>query len=156
MNNEKRLWNLTELEAFDYHRSTIRKKLRSAGIEPIAFKGQTPLYDVVQVTPYLCKAPLKESDAPDLMGFKTAAELRAYVQSEREKLALQKDSNECIAKEDYENEIAICISGVKGFKDKVITRIESAIPTATTQQLEDLESLLNFDLKAVSDGLEQV
>ncbi|MFA0103364.1 hypothetical protein AB4359_24085, partial [Vibrio splendidus] len=68
----------------------------------------------------------------------------------------QKDSNECIAKEDYENEIAICISGVKGFKDKVITRIESAIPTATTQQLEDLESLLNFDLKAVSDGLEQV
>ncbi|MFA0103363.1 hypothetical protein AB4359_24090, partial [Vibrio splendidus] len=81
-------------EAFDYHRSTIRKKLKSAGIEPIAFKGQTPLYDVVQVTPYLCKAPLKESDAPDLMGFKTAAELRAYVQSEREKLALQKDSNE--------------------------------------------------------------
>lgn len=156
MNNEKRLWNLTELEAFDYHRSTIRKKLKSAGIEPIAFKGQTPLYDVVQVTPYLCKAPLKESDAPDLMGFKTAAELRAYVQSEREKLALQKDSNECIAKEDYENEIAICISSVKGFKDKVITRIESAIPTATTQQLEDLESLLNFDLKAVSDGLEQV
>ena len=90
------------------------------------------------------------------MGFKTAAELRAYVQSEREKLALQKDSSECISKEDYENEIAICISGVKGFKGKVITRIESAIPTATTQQLEALESLLNFDLKAVSDGLEQL
>ncbi len=156
MNNEKRLWNLSELEVFNYHRSTIRKRMKSAGIDPIAHKGNTPLYDVVQVAPYLCKAPIKESDAPDLMGFKTAAELRAYIQSEREKLALQKDSNECIAKVDYENEIAICISGVKGFKDKVITRIESSISTATAEQLEDLENLLNFDLKAITDELERI
>ncbi|HFQ4959214.1 TPA: hypothetical protein ACGUPM_002667 [Vibrio vulnificus] len=156
MNNEKRLWNLSELEAFNYHRSTIRKKLKAAGIEPVAHKGSTPLYDVVQIAPYLCKAPVKESDAPDLMGFPTAAELRAYIQSEREKLALQKDSDECVTREDYENEVGVCIASVKAFKDKVITRIESAIPTAAAEQLEDLEKLLNFDLKAVTDELGQV
>ncbi|CAH8235220.1 DUF1441 family protein [Vibrio aestuarianus] len=156
MNNEKRLWNLSELEVFGYHRSTIRKKLKNAGIEPTAHKGSTPLYDVVQVVPYLCQAPIKQSDAPDLMGFKTAAEMRAYVQGQREKLALMKDAAESVTREDFENEIAVCIAGVKGFKDKVITRIESSIPSATPQQLEDLERLLNFDLKAVADELGSV
>ncbi|BDR34297.1 hypothetical protein PDY_13450 [Photobacterium damselae subsp. damselae] len=156
MNNEKRFWNTTELEQFGKHRSTIRKNLKAAGVAPVAFKGNTPLYDVVQVAPYLCKPPRKESDAPDLMGFPTAAELRAYVQSEREKLSLMRDAGGSVLKEDYENEIAICIASVKGFKDKVITRIESAIPSATPQQLEDLETLLNFDLKAISDELETI
>lgn len=156
MNNDKRFWNTTELEQFGKHRSTIRKNLKAAGVSPVAYKGNTPLYDVVQVAPYLCQQPRKESDAPDLMGFKTAAELRAYVQSEREKLTLMRESGESVTKEDYENEIAVCIASVKGFKDKVITRIESAIPTATPQQLEDLETLLNFDLKAVADELETV
>ncbi|WP_318438144.1 hypothetical protein [Photobacterium leiognathi] len=156
MNNEKRFWNTTELEQFGKHRSTIRKNLKAAGIAPVAFKGNTPFYDVVQVAPFLCQQPRKESDAPNLMGFKTAVELRAYVQSEREKLILMKESGESVTKEDYENEIAVCIASVKSFKDKVITRIESAIPTATPQQLEDLETLLNFDLKAVADELETV
>ncbi|CAK2123590.1 Terminase small subunit [Vibrio crassostreae] len=154
MNNEKRLWNLTELEAFDYHRSTIRKKLKSAGIEPIAYKGNIPLYDVVQVAPYLCKAMIKESDAPDLMGFKTAAELRAYIQSEREKLALLTETGECVDKADYELEIGTCLASVKSFKEKVITRVESAITSATPQELEYLDKLLNFDLKAIADELE--
>lgn len=156
MNNEKRLWNLSELEVFNYHRSTIRKRMKSAGIDPIAHKGNTPLYDVVQVAPYLCKAPIKESDAPDLMGFKTAAELRAYIQSEREKLALMNDTGACVGKADYEHEIGTCIASVKSFKDKVITRVESAITSVTPQQLEDLEKLLNFDLKAIADELEHV
>ncbi|MBF4269727.1 hypothetical protein EAY71_22970, partial [Vibrio anguillarum] len=103
MNNEKRLWNLSELEVFGYHRSTIRKKLKNAGIEPTAHKGSTPLYDVVQVVPYLCQAPIKQSDAPDLMGFKTAAELRAYIQAQTEKLKLMQEAQESIARAEYEH-----------------------------------------------------
>ncbi|MCC2521066.1 MULTISPECIES: DUF1441 family protein [Vibrio] len=156
MNNEKRLWNLTELEVFGYHRSTIRKKLKAAGIEPVAYKGQTPLYDIVQVMPFLVQASRKESDAPDLMGFKTAAEFRAYIQAQTEKINLMEAAGECVAKVDYEHEIATCIADIKKFKDKVITRIESAITTVTPQQLEDLEKLLDFDLKAVADELEHV
>ncbi|WED23066.1 DUF1441 family protein [Vibrio sp. JC009] len=156
MNNEKRLWNLSELEAFNYHRSTIRKKLKNAGIEPIAHKGSTPLYDVVQVAPYLCKAPVKESDAPDLMGFKSAAELRAYIQAQSEKLKLMQDSKEAVSKDEYEHEIGALITTIKSFKDKVITRIETAIPNVRSHQLEDLERLLDFDLKAVADELENI
>ena len=153
MNNEKRLWNTTELEQFGKHRSTIRKNLKAAGIEPVAFKGNTPLYDVVQVAPYLCKQPKKESDAPDLMGFPTATELRAFIQAEREKLGLAKDAETLVMREDYENEVARCIAAIKKFADSTITRVESAIPNANGEQLEALEQLLNFDLKAVSDEL---
>ncbi|EKO3771899.1 MULTISPECIES: hypothetical protein [Vibrio] len=156
MNNEKRLWNLSELEVFGYHRSTIRKKLKNAGIEPIAHKGSTPLYDVVQVVPYLCQAPIKQSDAPDLMGFKTAAELRAYIQAQTEKLKLMQEAQESIARAEYEHEIGALIASIKGFKDKVITRIETAIPGVNSHQLEDLERLLNYDLKAVADELEHI
>lgn len=155
MNNEKRLWNTTELEQFGKHRSTIRKNLKAAGVEPVAFKGNTPLYDVVQVAPYLCKQPRKESDAPDLMGFPTAAELRAFIQAEREKLSLGKDAGELVTREDYENETARSIAAIKGFADKLITRVESAIPNASGEQLEALEQLMRFDLKAVSDELSQ-
>lgn len=153
MNNEKRLWNTTELEQFDIHRSTIRKRLKAAGVEPTAFKGSTPLYDVVQVAPYLCQRPLKESDAPDLMGFKTAAELRAYIQANTEKLNLMSAAGETISKADYEHEIGALIASIKAFKDKVITRIETAIPNVDSHQLEDLERLLDFDLKALSEEL---
>ncbi|WP_417536383.1 hypothetical protein [Methylophaga sp.] len=153
MNNEKRLWNTTELEQFDIHRSTIRKRLKAAGVEPTAFKGSTPLYDVVQVAPYLCQRPVKESDAPDLMGFKTAAELRAYIQANTEKLNLMSAAGETIAKADYEQEIGALIASIKSFKDKVITRIETAIPNVDSHQLEDLERLLDFDLKALSEDL---
>ena len=156
MNNEKRLWNTSELEVFDYHRSTIRKKLKNAGIEPVTHKGATPLYDVVQVAPYLCKAPVKESDAPDLMGFKSAAELRAYIQAQTEKLSLMKVAGESVTKVEYEHEMGTCIAEIKRFKDKVITRIESALPTVKPHQLEELERLLNFDLKAVADELEHI
>ena len=153
MNNEKRLWNTSELEQFGSHRSTVRKRLKAAGIEPVAFKGNTPLYDVCQVAPYLCKAPVKESDAPDLMGFPTAAELRAFVQAEREKLSLSKEVGDLIQREDYENEIAKSIAVIKKFADGAINRIETAIPDATAEQLENIERLLNFDLKAVNDEI---
>ncbi|PNH87394.1 hypothetical protein [Vibrio diazotrophicus] len=156
MNNEKRLWNLTELELFDYHRSTIRKKLKAAGIEPVAFKGSTPLYDVVQVAPYLTQAPVKESDAPDLMGFKTAAEFRAYIQAQGEKHKIKQDIGESIERVTFEEQIAICISSIKEFKEKVINRIESTIPTASPEHLEDLEKLLNYDLRAIADELERI
>ena len=156
MNNEKRLWNLTELEVFNYHRSTIRKKLKAAGIEPVAYKGQTPLYDVVQVAPYLCQAPVKETDAPDLMGFKTAAEFRAYIQAQGEKLKLMKDTEVVVDAADCENALGVCITAIKRFKNTAITRVETAVPSITPQQLEDLEMLFNFDLKAVSDELEQI
>ncbi len=156
MNNEKRLWNLTELEVFGYHRSTIRKKLKAAGIEPVAYKGQTPLYDIVQVMPYLVQATRKESDAPDLMGFKTAAEYRAYLQAQGELHKIKQDVGASVEKVDYEEQIAICISSIKEFKEKIINRIESAIPAATPEHLEELEKLLNFDLKAVADELERV
>lgn len=156
MNNEKRLWNLTELELFDYHRSTIRKKLKAAGIDPVAFKGSTPLYDVVQVAPYLTQAPVKESDAPDLMGFKSAAELRAYIQAQSEKLSLMQESKDVVSRHEYEHEIGALIASIKSFKDKVITRIETAIPSVNSHQLEDLERLLNYDLKAVADELEHL
>ncbi|PMJ90284.1 hypothetical protein [Vibrio sp. 10N.261.55.A7] len=156
MNNEKRLWNLTELEAFDYHRSTIRKKLKNAGVEPTAYKGSTPLYDVVQVAPYLCQAPVKESNAPDLMGFKTAAEFRAYIQAQNEKLKFMKDTEDVVDITDYESELGRCITAVKGFKTTAITRVETAITAINPQQLEELERLFNFDLQAVTDELEQV
>lgn len=156
MNNEKRFWNTTELEQFGKHRSTIRKNLKAAGIEPVAFKGATPLYDVVQVAPYLCQRPVKESDAPDLMGFKTAAELRAYIQSQTEKLNLMAAANETISKVEYEQEIGSLIAAIKTFKDKVITRIETAIPDVSSHQLEDLERLLDFDLQVVADELENL
>lgn len=156
MNNEKRFWNTTELEQFGKHRSTIRKNLKAAGIEPTAFKGATPLYDVVQVAPYLCQRPVKESDAPDLMGFKTAAELRAYIQSQTEKLNLMAAANETISKMEYEQEIGSLIAAIKAFKDKVITRIETAIPDVSSHQLEDLERLLDFDLQVVADELENL
>ena len=156
MNNEKRLWNLTELELFDYHRSTIRKKLKAAGIEPVAFKGSTPLYDVVQVAPYLTQAPVKESDAPDLMGFKTAAEFRAYIQAQGEKLKLMKDTEVVVDAADCEKTLGAAITAIKNFKNTAITRVETAIPAITPQQLEDLERLFNFDLEAVSDELEQI
>lgn len=155
MNNEKRFWNTTELEQFGKHRSTIRKNLKAAGIEPVAFKGATPLYDVVQVAPYLCQRPVKESDAPDLMGFKTAAELRAYIQAQTEKLNLMAAAGETISKVEYEQEIGALIGSIKAFKDKVITRIETAIPDVTTHQLEELERLLDFDLGALSEQIEQ-
>lgn len=156
MNNEKRFWNTTELEQFGKHRSTIRKNLKNAGIEPVAFKGSTPLYDVVQVAPYLCQRPIKESDAPDLMGFKTAAELRAYIQAQTEKLKLMQEALETISKVEYEQEIGSLVAAIKGFKDKVITRIETAIPNVSSHQLEDLERLLDFDLQVVADEFENL
>lgn len=156
MNNEKRLWNTTELEQFGKHRSTIRKNLKAAGIEPTAFKGSTPLYDVVQVAPYLCQRPIKDSDAPDLMGFKTAAELRAYIQAQTEKLKLMQEAKESISKAEYEQEIGSLIAAIKAFKDKVITRVETAIPNIDSHQLEELERLLDFDLKVVADELARV
>ncbi|ODA29884.1 hypothetical protein A8L45_21435 [Veronia pacifica] len=149
--NEKRLWNLSELEAFGLNRATIRKRLKAVGIEPVATgRSNTPLYDVIQVAPHLCQRPIKETDAPDLMGFKTAAELRAYIQAEREKRGLGEDCKDLITREDYENEIATCIAAIKKFASTAITRVESAIPNATGEQLESLEALYNFDLKAVS------
>ncbi|NAW66730.1 hypothetical protein [Photobacterium halotolerans] len=157
MNNEKRLWNLSELEAFGLNRATIRKRFKAVGLEPMATGPKNaPLYDVIQAAMHLSQRPVKQTDAPDLMGFKTAAELRAFVQAEREKLSLGKDAEDLVTREAHEIEIALCIAGVKSFKEKVITRIESAIPTATPQQLEDLERLFNFDLKAVADELETV
>ncbi len=156
MNNEKRLWNLTELEVFGYHRSTIRKKLKAAGIEPVAYKGQTPLYDIVQVMPFLVQATRKESDAPDLMGFKTAAEFRAYIQAQSEKLKFMKDTQEVVDSADYESELGRCIGAIKVFKNTAITRVETAIPNINPQQLEDLERLFNFDLQAVANEFEQV
>lgn len=156
MNNEKRLWNLTELEVFGYHRSTIRKKLKAAGIEPLAYKGQTPLYDIVQVMPYLVQAPRKESDAPDLMGFKTAAEFRAYIQAQGEKLKFMKDTEEVVDVADYESELGRCIAAIKTFKNTAITRVETAVPSITPYQLEDLERLFNYDLQAVANEFEQV
>ncbi|MBF4360327.1 hypothetical protein EAY21_26335, partial [Vibrio anguillarum] len=95
--------------------------------------------------------PIKQSDAPDLMGFKTAAELRAYIQAQTEKLKLMQEAQESIARAEYEHEIGALIASIKGFKDKVITRIETAIPSVSSYQLEDLERLLNYDLRAVSD-----
>ncbi|MFA0690616.1 DUF1441 family protein [Vibrio splendidus] len=156
MNNEKRLWNLTELEAFNYHRSTIRKKLKAAGIEPVAFKGQTPLYDVVQIAPYLCQAPVKETDAPDLMGFKTAAELRAFVQAEREKLALQQDAEHLVPTPELESQLGLVIASMKSFAVNAITRIETAIPSVEAEELELLEDLFNKDLKQVCDEVSAV
>lgn len=154
MNNEKRLWNLSELEAFGLNRATIRKRLKKVGIEPVATgRSNTPLYDLIQVAPHLCQRPQKQTDAPDLMGFPTAAELRAYVQSSREQLNLMRDAGDCIARDDHEAELATCIAGIKGFADNVITRIESAIPNASPRQLEALEQQLRLDLEAVSQQL---
>lgn len=156
MNNEKRLWNLTDLEVFGYHRSTIRKKLKAAGVEPVAYKGQTPLYDIVQVMPFLVQAPRKESDAPDLMGFKTAAEFRAYIQAQGEKLKFMKDTELVVDVAEHESEVGRCITAIKSFKTTAITRVETAISTVTPKQLEELENLFNYDLQAVTDELEQV
>ena len=156
MNNEKRLWNLSELEGFNYHRSAIRKKLKQAGIEPIANKGNTPLYDIIQVAPYLCKAPMKETDAPDLMGFKTAAELRAFVQAEREKLSLQQDALQLVATPEMESQLGLVIASMKTFAVNAITRIETAIPSVEPEELELLEDLFNKDLKQVCDEVSSV
>lgn len=153
--DEKRLWNLSDLEAFGLNRATIRKRLKAAGIEPRATgRSNTALYDIIEVAPHLCQRPQKQTDAPDLMGFKTAAELRAYIQAEREKLALEQDSGELITRADYENEIAMVIAAIKKFAGTAITRVESAIPNATGEQLEKLEILYDHDLKAVSDELQ--
>ena len=156
MNNEKRLWNLSELEGFNYHRSTIRKKLKQAGIEPIASKGNTPLYDIIQVAPYLCKDPMRETDAPDLMGFKTAAELRAFVQAEREKLNLQQDAHLLVPTNEMESQLGLVIASMKTFAVNAITRIETAIPNALPEELELLEDLFNKDLKQVCDEVSSV
>ncbi len=154
MNQEKRLWNLSDLEAFGLNRATIRKRLRAAGIEPIATGPKNaPLYDLIQVAPHLCQRPQKQTDAPDLMGFPTAAEFRAFIQAEREKISLAKDTRLLVSVMEFETELARCIAGIKGFKEKVITRIETVIPTVSPNQLEDLDRLLNFDLKAASDEL---
>lgn len=156
MNNEKRLWNLSDLEAFGLNRATIRKRLRAVGVEPVATGPKNaPLYDVVQVAAHLCQRPQKQTDAPDLMGFPTAAELRAFIQAEREKLSLAKDTKMLIPVEDFERELGRCIAGIKGFKDKSIARIETVIPTISPSQLEDLDRLFNFDLRAISDELEE-
>lgn len=154
MNDAKRLWNLSELEAFGLNRATIRKRLKAAGIEPVATGPKNaPLYDLVQVAPWICQRPQKQTDAPDLMGFKTAAELRAFMQSEREKVSLAKDTEELIARDDFEQEMATSIAGIKGFADNVITRIESTIPNASARQLEALEKLLRLDLEGVSEAM---
>ena len=157
MNQEKRLWNLSDLEAFGLNRATIRKRLRAVGIEPIATGPKNaPLYDLIQVAPHLCQRPQKQTDAPDLMGFPTAAELRAYIQAQTEKMKFMQEAKETVSVFDYENQIGICIAAIKGFKDKVITRIESTIPGVTPAQLEEFEHRLNFDLEAVSDELENI
>lgn len=154
MNNKNRLWNLSDLEAFGLNRATIRKRLRAVGIEPVATGPKNaPLYDIVQVAPHICQRPQKQTDAPDLMGFPTAAELRAFIQAEHEKLDLKLAAGQLIAVDDFEEQLGIVISGIKAFKDKMISRVESAIPNARPEQLEDLERLLNFDLKAISDEL---
>ncbi|WP_158161216.1 DUF1441 family protein [Grimontia hollisae] len=154
MNNEKRLWNLSELEAFGLNRATIRKRLKAVGVEPVATGPKNaPLYDLVQVAPHICQRPQKQTDAPDLMGFPTAAEFRAFIQAEKEKLSLGEAARQLVKREDYESEIAIAIASIKGFKDRVITRIETAIPTASPAQLEELEKRLDLDLQAVSNEL---
>lgn len=156
MNDEKRLWNLSELEAFGLNRATIRKRLKKVGIEPVATgRSNTPLYDLIQVAPHLCKRPQQQTDAPDLMGFPTAAELRAYRQAERDMLAINKEKADLVPREDYEREIATAIAAIKKFADHAITRVESAIPNATGEQLEQLEQLYHFDLRAVSDDLKR-
>lgn len=153
--NEKRYWSLSDLEAFGLNRATIKKRLKNVGIDPVGTGPKnSSLYDIIQVAPHLCQRPQKQTDAPDLMGFKSAAELRAYIQAEREKLSLEKDSSELVTREDYENEMARAIAAVKRFKDSAITRVESAIPNATGEQLETLERLYDYDLKAVSDELQ--
>ena len=81
MNNEKRLWNTSGLEQFGSHRSTVRKRLKAAGIEPVAHKGNTPLYDVCQVAPYLCKAPVKETDARTLLFFVMRFSMLSHIKS---------------------------------------------------------------------------
>lgn len=153
MNDQKRLWNTTELEAFGLHRATIRKRLKEAGIVAIASKGSTPLYDIFQVAPYLCKTPRKEQDAPDLMGFKTAAELRAFIQAEREKLSFSVDAGELVPRIECDEQIAILTASIKKFADKLITLVEGDIPNATGEQLESLENSLSYELLKVSETL---
>lgn len=140
-------WNITRIaDALGFHRDTVRKRLREAGVAPAGKKGNSALYRLADAAQALYAEPamaLPEELTPDKMMPKDRKE---WFQSENERLKFQERTRELIPEGEYREELAANLKQVVAFFDSLPDRMERR-RLFTPEQLMALE--------AESDALRQ-
>lgn len=130
-------WNISRLaDAFGFHRDTVRKRLRDAGIVPVGTRNGVPVYSLKDAGPALFAEASRwegEND-PDKL---PPTERRAWFQSENERIKLEQELRNLIAADEVAYEM-------------------SRLAKAVANTLDGLPDILERDAGLSPEALERV
>lgn len=138
--NEAFNWNITRIaNAFNFHRDTVRKKIKAAGLKPDGRQGNAELYQLAKVAPVLFSAPEKARGkleyVPEELWPKDRKE---WFQSESERIKFQANIGELIPVDKHREALLITVKSVVAFFESLPDKMERR-RSFTPEQLEELE-----------------
>lgn len=117
-------WNVTSIaRAFDMHRNTVSARLKDAGIQPVAKRGNAPLYALGDVGPALFAGRDVGGSAidPDQMDPQSR---RAWFQSENERLKFESGQRHLVPDDQVAREYAQMVKAVANGLDSLPDELE--------------------------------
>ena len=120
-------WSITKIaEAFELDRSTVRKRIKDAGLLPVLVKGNSKKYSLVEIGPALYGSSQMTGDcagyeSPDEM---QPTERRAWFQSENERLKFQSEESSLVPDDQVAREMSNLIKAVINPLDGITDTLE--------------------------------
>jgi len=143
--NEAYSWNITRIaDAFGFHRDTVRKRLRDAGIVPDGTRNGAPLYPLKNVGPALFAEaiqPLGDDLDPQRL---PPVERKAWFQSENERVKLEKELGNLLAAEDAHRNMSAIVKAAVATLDGLpdILERDVGLPPEAVQRVQELVDAL--------------
>tara|TARA_R110000764_G_scaffold228889_1_gene319594 strand:- start:384 stop:884 length:501 start_codon:yes stop_codon:yes gene_type:complete len=133
-------WNLTRIsEAFGFHRDTVRKRLKEAGVNPESKRGNADLYSLEKVGPALfgtsTSSGVKLEYTPEELWPKDRKE---WFQSENERLKFQENIGDLIPVNEHREDLLKTIKATVSFFESLSDKMERR-RSFTPDQLEELD-----------------
>lgn len=132
-------WNISTLaQVSGLHRDTIRKRLASAGVNPAGKKGNAPVYQSSDALAAIFSEQVITADSldPDKLDPKGRLD---WFKSEREKIALGRDTRELVPSHEVRDDLAEVMKVVAAFFESLPDKMERK-RGFTPAQLEQLEA----------------
>ena len=121
---------------FGFHRDTIKKRLAQAGVRPDGERNGNPVYRLRDAAPVVLDtySTAGRVEDPDLL---TPTDRKAWYQSEKDRVALEKEQGVLVPREEVREQLAIVIK-------------------IAAQMLETLPDILERDCRLPPDMVDMV
>lgn len=150
-------WNISRIsDAFGMHRSTVRQKLREAGVVPAKQKSGINLYALQDVGPALFGESFTSGGDPEEMAPK---DRKDWYQSENERVKLEKEMRALVTVEEVHREMSMLAKSLASSLDSLPDMLErdAGLPPHAIDLVEGVTDNLREQMyRAIIDDEEEL